>query len=94
MSNENLDLTRDDDPLRPEYDFSNGVRGKHAAALRQGFRIRIHRADGTTVEEDWRLPEGAVMLDPEVRAYFPDSAAVNKALRGLIELIPDSTSSE
>jgi hypothetical protein len=76
-----------------------------ARRLRENERIQLiailaqeladfRRADGTTVEEDWRLPEGAVMLDPDVRAYFPDSAAVNKALRGLIKLIPDSTSSE
>jgi hypothetical protein len=29
-----------------------------------------------------------VMLDPDVRAYFPDTEAVNTALRGLIALIP------
>jgi hypothetical protein len=34
------------------------------------------------------LEEGAVMLEPDVREYFPDSEAVNKALRSLIMLIP------
>ncbi len=28
------------------------------------------------------------MLEPDVREYFPDSDAVNKALRGLIRLLP------
>jgi hypothetical protein len=28
------------------------------------------------------------MLEPDVREYFPDSEAVNEALRGLIALIP------
>jgi hypothetical protein len=28
------------------------------------------------------------MLDPDVRAFFPDSDAVDRALRGLIQLIP------
>ena len=33
--------------------------------------------------------EAAIDLDPDVRRYFPDSEAVNRALRGLIELIPE-----
>jgi len=28
------------------------------------------------------------VLDPDVRAYFPDTEAVNSTLRGLIALIP------
>jgi hypothetical protein len=28
-----------------------------------------------------------IILDPEVKKYFPNSKAVNKALRGLIELV-------
>jgi hypothetical protein len=34
------------------------------------------------------LEDGAVMLEPDVRAYFPTSVSVNKALRALIEIIP------
>jgi hypothetical protein len=29
-----------------------------------------------------------VILEPDVREYFPDSQAVNKALRALIALVP------
>lgn len=81
----------DEDEMLPEYDFSNGVRGKHYQAYRQGHQVIIHKADGTTVVEEFSLPEGAVLLDPEVRAYFPDSEAVNKALRGIIALIPQQS---
>jgi hypothetical protein len=35
------------------------------------------------------MPEGAVMLDPHVRAYFPDAEAVNTALRGLIKCLSE-----
>ena len=28
------------------------------------------------------------MLEPDVRRYFPNSEAVNKALKSLIEIIP------
>ena len=64
------------------------MRGKHHRAYRQGYKVVIHKADGTTEERDFAWPEGAVVLDPDVRAYFPDSEAVNRALRGLIELVP------
>jgi hypothetical protein len=37
------------------------------------------------------MVEPAIELDEDVRQYFPNSEAVNKALRGLIELIPDKS---
>ena len=76
------------DKMRPEYDFSGGVRGKHAQAYRQGHTINVHQTDGTTMVRHFTLADGAVMLEPDVREYFPDSEAVNQALRGLITLIP------
>ena len=76
------------DEMLPEYDFRGGVRGKHSSAYRQGHTVKIHRSDGTTTTQHFTLEEGAVMLDPDVKDYFPDSEAVNHALRTLIELIP------
>ena len=52
--------------MLPEYDFSNGVRGKYAARFRKGTNV--------------------VVLEPEVAKFFSDSAAVNDALRVLIEI--------
>jgi hypothetical protein len=74
--------------MRPEYDFTGGVRGKHAAAYRRGHTVTIREADGTTVVQHFRPEEGAVLLDPDVREYFPDAGAVNHALRTLIGLVP------
>jgi hypothetical protein len=74
--------------MLPEYDFRGGVRGKHARALEQGYTVKVHRTDGTTTVQHFNLPEGAVMLEPDVQEYFPDSESVNHALRTLIELIP------
>jgi len=34
--------------MASEYDFSHGVRGKHAAAMRSGYTMVIRRSDGTT----------------------------------------------
>ncbi|NJL39964.1 MAG: hypothetical protein HC840_31880 [Leptolyngbyaceae cyanobacterium RM2_2_4] len=41
----------DDDEMLPEYDFSQfgqGVRGKHAEAMRQGYSVTVHHEDGTS----------------------------------------------
>ena len=37
--------------MRPEYDFSNAVHGKHHKPLHQGFAVEVHKAYGTTVIE-------------------------------------------
>jgi len=73
--------------MRPEYDFTGGVRGKHHRALRQGHAVKIRRSDGTTLVQHCTLEEGTVVLEPDVRKYFPDSDAVNSALRCLIPLV-------
>ena len=74
--------------MLPEYDFKDGVRGKHYKAYRKGHSVKIHNIDGTTTVQYFKLEDGAVMLEPDVREYFPDSETVNKALRSLIALIP------
>ena len=70
--------------MRKEYDFSGGVRGNHAKAYRQRHTVKIHKQDGTTEVHYFTEKEGAVMLDPDVKKFFPDSKSVNKALRSLI----------
>jgi hypothetical protein len=74
--------------MRKEYDFSGGTRGKHAGQYRRGHTVKIHKTDGTTVIQHFKLEDGAVMLAPDVREYFSDSDAVNEALRALIGIIP------
>ncbi len=77
------------DELRPEYDFSGGERGKYAKALKEkGYTIRVYRRDGTFSEKQI-LGEQTVTLEPDVRKYFPNSKAVNHALRTLLSLIPE-----
>jgi len=56
----------DADTMRPQYDFSNAVRGVTAARYAQGTNV--------------------VLLDPDVAQLFPDSRAVNEALRTLARL--------
>lgn len=84
----NQTLEEEDDEMLPEYDFSGGVRGKHAAAYRRGYRVMIHKIDGTTEIQELALPPEAILLDPDVRLYFKDAEAVNRTLRGIIALLP------
>jgi hypothetical protein len=78
----------EEDNMRAEYDFMDGVRGKRYRAMQTGYTITIHKADGTTVTKDVMPKEGVVILEPEVQSYFPDSESVNATLRTLIGLIP------
>ena len=73
--------------MRPEYDFTGGVRGKHYKALQEGYTIKIRKADGTIIEKGVG-GRGTVTLAPDVREYFPTSKAVNQALRALISIVP------
>ena len=77
-----------DNNMRAEYDFTGGVRGKHYGAMQAGYTITTHNADGTTVVKDVMPKKGAVALEPDILAYFPDSESVNRALRCLIPLLP------
>jgi hypothetical protein len=82
------------DDMLPEYDFTGkkGVRGKYYQAYQSGHTVRITQEDGSINEQHFALAEGAVMLEPDVRRYFPDSKTVNEALRSLIALIPQKPS--
>lgn len=81
------ELSAADHEILPEYDFTGGVRGKHYKAMRKGYTVKIDQADGTTLVQHYKLEEGTALLDPDVRKYFPDSEAVNTALRCLIPLV-------
>lgn len=67
-----------------EYDFrgKKGVRGKYYQALQKGHQTIIHKADGSTVIKEKR----PVFIDEDLQALFPNSAAVNRALRELLKI--------
>ena len=91
MKNEAGDQAdRTDVEMLPEYDFRGAARGKACRPLHEGYEVQIHKADGTTVVQQFVLQAGTVMLEPDVQAYFPDSESVNKALRTLMTLFPTS----
>jgi hypothetical protein len=67
---ENKDKAEIDDELRPEYDLNELLKG--------GVR-------GKYVER-YRAGTNLVLLDPDVARAFPTAAAVNEALRLVIQL--------
>jgi hypothetical protein len=79
--------TNKNNEMRAEYNFSKAERGKFYRPLDKGYTIRVHKSDGTTVVNHYTLTEGAILLAPDVLEYFPDSEAVNEALRSLIYLM-------
>jgi hypothetical protein len=80
---------KNDSDILPEYDFTGAVRGRAYRPLHLGYTIKIHKADGTTEIQEVKPRKRAVILDPDVQAYFPNSKSVNAALRSLIKLIPN-----
>jgi hypothetical protein len=70
--------------MRDEYDFSTARRGRHHQAYRAGHSVRVVKGAGTVEMLHFSLADGAVMLDPDVKAVFPDSEPVNRALRTLV----------
>lgn len=80
-----MSKTKEKDEMREEYDFSKGVRGKHFEAMQKGYTTIIHKTDGSTVVKETR----PIFLDDDLQAIFPNSEAVNRALRELITLLPE-----
>ncbi len=70
--------------MRSEYDFTGGVRGKHHNLLRNGHKTVVTKADGSTVITETKL----IALAPDLQSYFPDTKSVERALRGLVALVP------
>jgi len=77
----------EDNDMRAEYKFGGGIRGKHYKAMQAGYTVTVHKADGTTLVKDVMPKAGAVVLEPDIQAYFPDSESVNRTLRCLIPLL-------
>ena len=73
------------DEMRAEYDFSGGVRGKHYKKLRNGHKTIVTRTDGSRIVTETKL----IALSPDLQTYFPDSKSVERALSGLVALLPE-----
>ena len=65
-----------------------GVWGKYYQAYRQRHTVRVYKDDGQVTVHYFTLEDGAVMLEPDIRKYFPTSECVNEVLQTLISLRP------
>jgi len=74
-------MSKKTEEIRAEYDFSRGVRGKHAESLQKGHTTIIHKTNGSVVVRENR----PIILEPDLQIRFPDSKAVNKALRSFLK---------
>jgi hypothetical protein len=64
------DQRRDVDDLRPEYDFSKGVRGKHAKRYAQGTNVILLAPDVAKIFKDSDAVNAALrdLIDIAVKA--------------------------
>jgi hypothetical protein len=76
------------DDMLPEYDFSGARRGEVYRSLSGGYTIREEHPDGSVTITRVDPSDDAIVLEPDVKAYFPDSESVNRALRTIITLFP------
>jgi len=72
------------DGMLAEYDLAGrkGVRGKYVRALKNGYSVQV--LSGKNIVSDQLY----AAIEQDVQKYFPDSKAVNIALRKLISLVP------
>ena len=78
-------MRKENNEMLAGYDFSGkkGMRGKYAKAYKKGHSVRIY--DGEKLVSD----EYFAAIDSDIREYFPDSKAINSALRKLISMVPE-----
>jgi hypothetical protein len=69
------------DDMLPEYNLKDkkGMRGKYARAMQKRCSVRVLNENGTLTVRDFVSKENTALLDPDVKAYFPDSESVNQA---------------
>jgi len=65
------------DEMLQNYDFSNGVRGKHFKKFREGVTVHLMGVNSKVV-----------VLDDDLGRIFPDSKSVNDALHHLVDALP------
>jgi hypothetical protein len=65
----NMSKSKNSD-MRDEYDFSDGIRGKHYKAYRKGHTVIVHRDNGSASVQNFTQEDGSVMLDPDVKAHI------------------------
>lgn len=59
------------DEMRSEYDFSKGVRGKHAKEMLAGYTMTVHEKDGSVKVTEIAPKEGTCNTRTGFAQIFP-----------------------
>jgi len=68
MSKNTMSKTTEHDEMRPEYDFSGGVRGKHHRAYQQGTNVVLLEPDVAEIFKDSESVNHALRMLMDVAA--------------------------
>ena len=76
----------EDDGMLPEYSLKGKkiIRRIYGEEIERSHTVRITGKNGDVTVHHYKMEDGAIMLAPDVRAYFPDADTVNNVLRALI----------
>ncbi len=83
-----------DNDIFPVYDqvniSSDDLSRKHDKQYQKGHTVTILHQDETKTTDEFKpeKQDNVIILDPDVKKYFPNSESVNSTLRSLIKLIP------
>jgi hypothetical protein len=75
--------------MLPEYDFSNGIRGKHYQQFKDGASVTIFNPNMESADKtvyNYHLAK----IEPDVAAVFNDDKSINDILRALINVLPSA----
>jgi len=78
--------------ISAEYDFSNGIRGKHYKSLLDGYTITVYSPNKEAYTQNLAEKFRYIKIDKDISEYFQTSEEVNNALRALVSVFPKKSS--
>ena len=76
------ELTKEEDNMRAEYDFTDGVRSKHYRAMQVGYTITIHKADGTIAGTGKKIAGHIWKYPAVVPRYLRERKSMGRGKKG------------
>jgi hypothetical protein len=76
------------DDILTEYDFSNGIRGKHYKKFQDGFTVTVYSPNKETYLLNKKEKINYIKIDKDISKYFRTSDEINNALRAILSAIP------
>ena len=73
-----MDQRNEQDPMRAEYDFSSGVRGKHFEAYRRGTNVVLLEPDVAEVFKDSATVNSVLRVLAKIARAHASTPATNR----------------